>query len=141
VNLSENFTLEEMTHTGTGLPNQALGPIVANLQRLCGEFLEPLRAVAGPLHVNSGFRCPAVNSEVGGAGNSAHLSGRAADIVSSSHTAEQLFNLARNLGLPYDQLIWEPTWVHIGIAAEGVEPRQECLKATRVNGKMHYAGV
>ena len=46
-------------------------------------FLEELRADLGgvPLLVNSGYRPPAYNREVGGAGSSLHLDGLAADVA------------------------------------------------------------
>lgn len=43
--------------------------------------LELLRGHIGlPIHINSGFRCPANNARVGGSPRSQHLAGRAADI-------------------------------------------------------------
>lgn len=47
------------------------------------ELLEQLRAELGnnPIHVNSGYRCPKHNAEVGGVANSQHVFGNAADIT------------------------------------------------------------
>ena len=46
------------------------------------EALQKLRDLAGvPIRVVSGYRCPKHNAEVGGARNSYHLQGKAADIV------------------------------------------------------------
>lgn len=46
------------------------------------EVLEAVRQYFGqPVNVTSGCRCPAHNATVGGAANSQHLLGRAADIV------------------------------------------------------------
>ena len=42
--------------------------------------LEELRAKTGPLIINSGYRCPVHNRNVGGASASQHLKGTAADI-------------------------------------------------------------
>ena len=42
--------------------------------------LEALRAKAGPLAVNSGYRCPAHNKAVGGSQRSQHVLGKAADL-------------------------------------------------------------
>jgi uncharacterized protein YcbK (DUF882 family) len=45
------------------------------------NVLEELRELAGgPLHVTSGYRCPAHNKDVGGSKNSYHMKGMAADI-------------------------------------------------------------
>ena len=44
-------------------------------------MLDPLRERFGkPIVVNSGYRCPTHNREVGGVGTSQHLRGEAADI-------------------------------------------------------------
>ena len=47
------------------------------------ELLEQLRAKIGdaPIHINSGYRCPKHNKEVGGVANSQHVFGNAADIT------------------------------------------------------------
>lgn len=50
------------------------------------ELLEEIREFVGfPLVITSGYRCPARNAEVGGAPNSAHLGGEAADIFVSGN--------------------------------------------------------
>lgn len=51
------------------------------LKILSVAILQPLRdELKTPIYINSGFRSAAVNKRVGGAKNSAHLFGRAADI-------------------------------------------------------------
>lgn len=44
------------------------------------QSLEALRVHTGPLRVVSGYRCPKYNAKVGGASNSQHMVGAAADI-------------------------------------------------------------
>ena len=89
--LSDHFTLEEMTRSATASArniNNALHPahphdaaVIANLKHLCEEVLEPLRRhVGGPILISSGYRCPALNTAVGGATGSQHMTGEAADI-------------------------------------------------------------
>jgi len=55
------------------------------------EHLEELRALCGgrPLRIVSGYRSAATNLEVGGARNSLHLVGQAADIPSGYATVAQ----------------------------------------------------
>lgn len=55
------------------------------------EHLEDLRRICGsrPLHIISGYRSPEHNRRVGGATNSQHLYGRAADIPSGYATHDQ----------------------------------------------------
>ena len=93
--LTKNFSLEEMcvTHQkdkdGNTLPNlphqvtekDLAEHIVDNLKFLCEEFLQPLRdEFVVPIKINSGFRSADVNKAAGGARNSLHLVGLAADI-------------------------------------------------------------
>ena len=88
-----------------------------NLKHLCVYILEPLREAADiPIKVNSGYRCPEVNKLVGGAKNSQHLTGQAADITCGTPTANLLLAaLAKAMRLPFDQLIVENggQWLHI----------------------------
>ena len=85
--LTEHFTLEEMTKTGSKADNTPSAEQVDNLLRVC-LWLEMLRdqwnrkygAGDDPIIVNSGFRSAAVNKEVGGVANSNHLTGCAVDI-------------------------------------------------------------
>ncbi|MFG3601660.1 D-Ala-D-Ala carboxypeptidase family metallohydrolase [Micromonospora chersina] len=62
--------------------------------------LEALRRSLGdkPLYVNSAFRSIACNQQVGGASDSQHLYGTAADVVSRSKTLCQVAKSARNHG-------------------------------------------
>jgi uncharacterized protein YcbK (DUF882 family) len=54
------------------------------------EVLERIRSGTGrPLSIVSGYRSPATNRSVGGARNSQHLVGRAADIASGRVTVLQ----------------------------------------------------
>lgn len=83
--LSKNFTLREMTASYTAdiyhIDNTPNTKEMANLQRLCQDVLQQARDDYGkPIHVNSGFRCPALNAKVGGKKNSYHLKGMAADL-------------------------------------------------------------
>ena len=140
--LTPHFSLEEMTRTDTGLPNVPNADERASLARLAAELLEPLRAMAGcPLRINSGFRSAAVNAKVGGVPTSAHRDGRAADLVPAGAALGELFERARRSGLPFDQLILEPTWLHIAIARDGQEPRRQALVAHREGGRMRYQEV
>ena len=78
---SQHFSESEMTRTATNLPNKPTPQIDENLSRLVNRVLEPLRKAMGEsVQVTSGYRSPAVNKAVGGASNSFHLRGLAADI-------------------------------------------------------------
>ncbi|MFT3754274.1 MAG: D-Ala-D-Ala carboxypeptidase family metallohydrolase [Paludibacter sp.] len=138
--LSKNFSLEELTVTRSQLPNVPSAPDVERLQSLVTNVLQPLRDLYGQaICVNSAFRSPAVNRAIGGASNSQHLAGEAADLEVVDNAL--LFNLIRN-HLPFDQLIWEsgndqhPAWVHVSFRATG--NRHQVLKMKVINGKKKY---
>lgn len=138
--MTENFSLAELTKTKTGLKNQTTdSKILTNLERLAKTFLQPLRdALNVPVIINSGYRSPEVNKAVGGATNSSHLRGLAADIVVRDLTPTELSHYIARSNLPWDSIICEPSWVHVQIAEEGSEPRKRLMTAKVVNGKMKY---
>ena len=139
--LSEHFTLDELTASATaqarGIDNTPNGEEMAHLQDLCRLLLEPARQLlGGALYINSGFRCPALNTLVGGVINSAHLDGRAADVTSSTTTTAAAFQRLAVSDLPFDQLIHEHnergnTWIHLALAPEGQAPRRQVLTLTQ----------
>ena len=53
--------------------------------------LEELRAKTGPLIINSGYRCPVHNKNVGGASASQHLKGTAADLRGTKMNPAQVY--------------------------------------------------
>ena len=79
--------------------------------------LDPLREAWGkPIKVNSGFRCPRLNKEVGGSPSSQHMKGEAADItVGNRADNRRLYHLLTTLHLPVDQAINERdfAWIHL----------------------------
>ena len=89
IKLSEHFTLGELTVTSVKTADKNIPSHVAieNLKRLC-KWLEHLRAQynllyddgSHPIIINSGYRSEEVNRKVGGAPNSNHLTGCAADM-------------------------------------------------------------
>lgn len=142
MNLTEHFTLEELVAsqvaTRRRIDNRP-GPVVLkNLYRVA-ELLEQVRELAGrPIVVSSGYRSQQLNAAVGGARDSAHLQGLAADITAPGMSPRQLACVIRDSGLPFDQLICEGgAWVHIGLAAGA--PRRQVLTATFNQGGTVYS--
>ena len=131
MNLSENFTYEELTHTDhrefDNTPNEAE---MANLVRLAA-FLEQVKEVLGgkPIMINSAFRSEEVNKAVGSTDKSQHRRGCAADIRVPGMTPDEVVQAIINSGLPYDQCIREfDRWTHLSIPnVEDAEPRNMAL--------------
>jgi hypothetical protein len=144
MNLSTHFTLAEFTCSQTA---ERMGRVIEpteedirNLTRLCVEVLEPLRADLGlPIKITSGLRPAWLNQAIGGSTNSAHMDGRAADIVVSGMSPLNVCRRVTGLGLPIDQCIHEfGSWCHVGIAAEGAKRRNQLLTARVASGKTVY---
>jgi len=129
--LSEHFTLEELTHTDhRDLENTPNETELANLKRLA-SFLETVKSVLGgkPIMVNSAFRSKAVNDAVGSKDSSQHRVGCAADIRVPSMTPDEVVKTVIASGIGYDQIIREfDRWTHISVPndANGM-PRKQAL--------------
>lgn len=96
-----------------------------SIQALTENVLQPLRDAWGkPLKVNSGYRCKALNAAVGGVPTSQHVKGEAADIAAGDPV--KLARLAVKLGLPFDQVILYPTFVHFSHRLNGEQRGQIC---------------
>ena len=125
INLSEHFSLAELTKTNTkmkNLPNEAQ---VENLKRLCG-WLEMLRIKRNePIIINSGYRSETVNKAVGGAPNSNHLTGCAVDIHVTGmeqliRYAAILLDISDERHEDFDELLLERSpkgtyWLHFAV--------------------------
>ena len=118
LNLTEHFTLEELTHTDhrefDNTPNDAE---IANLQRLA-EFLEKVKTALGgkPIIINSAYRSKQVNDAVGSKDTSQHRLGCAADIRVPGMTPNEVTQTLIASGLGFDQIIREfDSWTHVSI--------------------------
>lgn len=115
------FSYWEMTRSRIAqklhLKNEPTEEQLRNLQALVANVLDPLREVWGePITVTSGYRSPALNSAVGGARNSQHMLGQAADIICADpRTTRTLGEFIIHWQLPFDQLIFE------GVSASGLD--------------------
>ena len=129
--LSENFTLQEMIDSQTAIrkniteqfePSDA---VIQNLKKLCVNVLEPLRDILkAPIIVNSGYRCKRLNKAIGGATNSQHVEGKAVDIKVVGKSVDEVFEAIGNSGIIFDQVISEfatknSGWVHVSFNSKG----------------------
>jgi uncharacterized protein YcbK (DUF882 family) len=131
MNLSEHFTLEELSHTDhrefDNTPNDAE---MANLVRLA-DFLEEVKSALGdkPVIINSAFRSKQVNDAVGSKDTSQHRIGCAADIRVPGMTPDQVVKTIIASGLGYDQIIREfDRWTHLSVPNKPEDkPRRQAL--------------
>jgi putative chitinase len=131
MNLSEHFTLEELTHTDhRELSNEPNESETENLKRLA-NFLEQVKTVLGgkPIMVNSAFRSKAVNDAVGSKDTSQHRTGCAADIRVPGMTPNEVVKAVIASGIGYDQIIREfDRWTHISVPnTKDMTPRRQAL--------------
>lgn len=142
--LSTHFPLSEMVRSEMalrhGIDNTPPREVVCELRRLCLVVLEPAREWVGvPLFVSSGYRCADVNKLVKGAQGSAHVFGRAADIIPVGLNLHDAFRALRRSTVPYDQLIVEcSAWLHIAVPVCGKAARRQALVGERKEGKWVY---
>lgn len=133
----KHFTFQEFERSETAarhsIDNTIPESLKGNIEALVDNVLDPLRQAWGkPITVTSGYRCPKLNKAVGGVATSQHLKGEAVDITTGSYVDNaKLFQLAIDMKLPFDQLIFErgdmrtgPAWVHVSHKANGNNRRQ-----------------
>lgn len=133
--VSKNFDYKEFEKTD--VPGMQVKNTIAsvevrdNIKALVDEVLQPLRDAWGPLAINSGYRCPEVNKAVGGVPTSQHGRGEAADVCpfgrnghGDIEVVRKLAITARDLGLPFDQMILYPTFVHFSHKRNGTQRGQ-----------------
>lgn len=166
MNLSPHFTLEELslsdTATRLGIDNAPPADIVVNL-KLLASGLELVRStLGGPLHINSGYRCEALERVlcekdfVGWCGRhgkdrrapgswseyfarKGHPRGFCADFVCRSFgTPAKIVDKIRKTTIKFDQLIMEGTWVHVSFAPE---MRMMAMTATFTNGTPTFTNL
>jgi uncharacterized protein YcbK (DUF882 family) len=119
MNLTKNFTLEELCHSSwairNGIDNKPNDEQIENLTLLCINILQPLRDALGiPMVIDSGFRNFEVNNAVGGAKTSQHTEGKAADVIVPGMAVIDVIRKIAELKLPFDQMIFEyGQWTHI----------------------------
>jgi zinc D-Ala-D-Ala carboxypeptidase len=111
--------LSELVHSDTAarlhLNNNPSAKIIAHLQQLCVQLLEPIREEAGSLKVSSGFREDKLNTAIGSHSSSAHPWGWAADINAFGMSRKVLVDKILSIKFKFDQVIFEGTWVHVGL--------------------------
>lgn len=156
--LTEHFTLEELTASDTavrlGIDNMPPAIVIPHLVVLA-TGLEQIRRITRPIHVNSAYRCEALEKVLCAKDFGAwcarhgknpatawgeyferkgHPHGYCADFTCPAFgTPPEIVRVVRNSGIKFDQLIEEGTWVHASF-----DPR---LRGEVMTARFDKAGV
>ena len=134
-----------ITATRRGIDNTPNDDQLSNMELVAEEVFEPLRNyVGGPIKINSFFRCPELNTAIGGSHKSQHCKGQAIDIDDNYGRVSnaEMYHFIKE-HLDFDQLIWEfgdddnPNWIHVSYVSSE-DNRNRCLKAYKDKGKTKY---
>ncbi len=147
--LSRNFTLNELTRSGTaqrrGIDNEPTDVHLDNLQRIVDEILQPMREDLGPIRVTSGYRSPKLNRAIGGSSRSQHCKGEAVDIQfweGGDMDNKVIYDYILDNEIEFDQMIneFDFSWIHISLKEKG--NRNRVLEAYKnEEGKTCYREV
>lgn len=128
----KNFKLSEFFVSSTadknGIKNEPSldkrATIERNINLLVDNVLDPIRdKFCAPVIITSGYRCPQVNKLVGGANNSQHMSGCAADFHIKGFTYLMMRQVFLNIydTMEFDQLIYyrSKNFIHVSYVENG----------------------
>ena len=147
--ISKHISYKEGVHSNTairrGIDNTPGDDQLHFMELIAENIFEPLRQyVGGPIKINSFYRCPELNTAIGGSATSQHCKGQAIDIDDTfgRMTNAEMYHWIKE-NLDFDQMIWEfgnddnPNWVHISYVSPD-KNRNRCLKAYKEKGKTKY---
>ena len=147
MNLSEHFTLRELTRSQTAerlrIKNEPNSDQMLALKVVCENILEPVRRqYVIPFSPSSGYRSKELNEWIGGSATSQHCAGEAVDFEVPGVSTPALAHWCRDNLLEWDQLIcecWHPArsdsgWVHCSYAPP---QRREVLTYQSGKGMMN----
>ena len=147
--LSKHFKLSEFTKSQiaarNGLKNLPGSGEVKNLENVCYEILEPVRAkFEKPVLITSGFRSLEVNRKLGSSDSSQHCKGQAVDFeIAGVANIQVAYWLQANVD--FDQLILEyyrpdddqHGWIHVSYNEKGANRK----KVLTFDGKTYEDGL
>lgn len=113
-----HFSFKELIHTDTCLDNTpSCDSHLGNLATLWNTLNFIREELDRPIIVNSAYRTPKVNEQVGGAKRSLHMQGRAADIRTEPMYLGDLWKVVCEYDAKYglSEKILYPTFIHIAI--------------------------
>lgn len=129
--ITKDFSYKEFEESATaqrkGICNVITSFVVRDaVKELTERVLQPLRDKVGhPLKINSGYRCPELNREVGGVPTSQHTKGEAADIAATDpFLLAKVVRSTPEIWNEVDQMILYPDFVHLSHRKGGPQRRQ-----------------
>ena len=150
MNLSRNFSLQELTKSDTAIrmdiDNNPNADQIEKLKALCENILQPVRDHFGRVKVTSGFRSSELCVAIGSSVNSQHAKAEAADFEVIGTDNAELFDWIKATLEP-DQMILEfytpgepnSGWIHCSWIPEG--RRASFLHAYKSEGKTKYKPI
>tara|TARA_R100000908_G_scaffold33189_1_gene15266 strand:- start:255 stop:737 length:483 start_codon:yes stop_codon:yes gene_type:complete len=140
MNLSRNFTLQELTKSDTAvrlnIDNNPNSDQVEKLKSLCENILQPVRDQFGRVKVTSGFRSPELCVAIGSSLTSQHSKAEAVDFEVLGVDNAEVADWVR-MNCETDQLILEyytpgepnSGWIHASWVP--FQPRAQYMRAYR----------
>ena len=117
MNLTENFTLDEMIKSQTaerkGIDNYPEKEHIENLKLLAENILQPIRDKFGAFIVSSGYRSPELCVAVGSTIKSQHAKGQAADFEVSGIDNYDLLDNDIKKPIKEDYSDWDDYWISL----------------------------
>ena len=150
MNLSRNFSLQELTKSDTairkGIDNEPNADQIDKLKMLCEKVLQPVRDHFGRVKVTSGFRSPELCVAIGSSLTSQHSKAEAADFEVVGVDNAEVADWVR-MNCETDQLILEfytpgepnSGWIHASYIP--YQPRRQFLHAYREDKRVKYKPV
>jgi len=113
--ISKHISYKEGAYSNTairkGIDNNPDAKELKNMKLTAEKVFEPLREyVNGPIKINSFFRCPELNTAIGGSSKSQHCHGQAIDIddtYGKMSNADMYDWIKENLDFDHDMGIWK----------------------------------
>ena len=152
--ISDNFMLYEATRSNTAAKHDIDNePSTKTLIQIVHTAvnMQAVRSALGNtiITVTSWYRSVELNThpDIGGSINSDHIDGTAVDFTTEGLTTREAFNIIRNSGIEYKQLILEfeergaDSWLHISFPKVGEYSTRKNLVATKVKGETIYTEV
>jgi hypothetical protein len=150
MNLSQNFTLQELIKSDTairkGIDNNPNGDQVEKLKALCENVLQPVRDHFGRVKVTSGYRSEELCEAIGSSKKSQHAKAEAVDFecigVDNAEVADWV-----HMNCETDQLILEfytpgepnSGWIHASYIP--YQPRRQFMRAYREDKRVKYKPI